>query len=236
MQRKKNNMNTFTDKRDGKMYRTVKIGEQVWLAENLAYEAKGSKCYDNDESNVEKYGRLYNWNTAMKVCPKGWHLPSHEEWQTLLDFVGGKEISGKKLKTKSSWNKYKGKSGNGTDDFGFSALPCGGGRAGSFGGVGEFGSWWSSNKFGNYNAYNWVMDYSCKIVCFHYSAEDYLFSVRCIKDHVEKQGGQNDKKLCRAVDDTFGGLYREIEDKNKAIAKKDAELAELKRKLEKYEG
>jgi len=113
----------FTDPRDGKVYRTVKIGSQVWMAENLAYAAEGSKCYNNEESNCEKYGRLYDWDTAMKSCPAGWHLPSREEWQTLVDFAGGGKIAGEKLKAKSGWNDYEGKSGNGTDEYSFLGYP-----------------------------------------------------------------------------------------------------------------
>jgi len=109
----------FTDKRDGKVYRTVKIGEQIWMAENLAFAAKGCPCYKRE------YGMLYDWDTAMdeKTCPVGWHLPSYDEWQTLVDFVGGKEIAGKMVKSKNGWKDFEGKSGNGTDAYGFSALP-----------------------------------------------------------------------------------------------------------------
>jgi uncharacterized protein (TIGR02145 family) len=137
----------FTDPRDGKFYRTVKIGGQVWMAENLNYAAEGSKWYNNDEANGTKYGRLYDWETAKKACPAGWHLPSDAEWQTLVDFVGGKYIAGKKLKSTSGWNM----DGNGTDEYGFSALPGGSGYSdGYFDIAGYNGSWWSATE-GNAN-------------------------------------------------------------------------------------
>jgi uncharacterized protein (TIGR02145 family) len=125
---------TFTDTRDGKTYKTVKIGEQVWMAENLNCEAKGSRCYNDSISYCDKYGRLYYWPMAMEVCPKGWHLPSNEEWDKLYRFADGtngtespyeSEMAGKYLKAKSGWNDDEEKSGNGEDKFGFSALPGG---------------------------------------------------------------------------------------------------------------
>jgi hypothetical protein len=94
-------LGSFADSRDGKKYATIKIGSQIWMAENLNYNANGSKCYGNDESNCQKYGRLYNWNTAMKVCPSGWHLPNGDEWQKLVDIAGGDETAGVILKAAS---------------------------------------------------------------------------------------------------------------------------------------
>jgi uncharacterized protein (TIGR02145 family) len=147
---KKANSGTFTDTRDRKNYKTIKIGEQNWMAENLNYEAEGSKCYDNKPENCQKYGRLYDKNTAMKICPKGWHLPSGEEWQTLGNFAGGNNSDETKLKAKSGWEL----DGNGTDIYGFAALPGGMGNFdGIFKGVGKYGEWFNAD--GGY----WIMLY-----------------------------------------------------------------------------
>ncbi|MCL2100623.1 MAG: fibrobacter succinogenes major paralogous domain-containing protein [Fibromonadales bacterium] len=149
---------SFTDPRDGKEYKTVKIGNQVWMAENLNYNAKNSKCYDNKSENCEKYGRLYSWVTAMEVCPKGWHLPSDEEWQILVDFVGDNE-AGEKLKAKSGWNE----DGNGMDDYGFSALPGGYGDSENFYYSRSHGCWRSATESDNGDVH-WGMSYNLSYV------------------------------------------------------------------------
>jgi len=167
----------FTDPRDGKVYKTVKIGEQIWLAQNLNYEAEGSLCYDNDPANAEKYGRLYDFETAKKACPPGWHLPSKEEWQTLVDFVGGWEIAGKKLKAVDF---------NGTDEFSFTAILGGfgdsDGRFGSLGVDGHYGYWWSATENGIFDAYRQNMRSNHERIHCNYTDKSYLFSIRCIKD------------------------------------------------------
>lgn len=82
---------TFTDSRDGKTYKTVKIGNQVWMAENLAYTPTNGNYwpYDNSQNNVAKYGYLYDWETAKNIIPKGWHLPTKEEFEILFNNYGG---------------------------------------------------------------------------------------------------------------------------------------------------
>jgi uncharacterized protein (TIGR02145 family) len=147
---------TITDSRDGKTYKTVKIGEQWWMAENLAYDVgDGSWAYNNDESNVKTYGRLYKWKAAKIACPSGWHLPTDDEWKQMEMAIGISQSEaddtgwrgtneGTKLKATSGWID----NGNGTDDYGFSGLP-GGYRypGGSFITIGSTGAWWSATEY-----------------------------------------------------------------------------------------
>jgi uncharacterized protein (TIGR02145 family) len=136
-------VSTFTDNRDKKVYRKVTIGTQTWMAENLNYAANKSRCYENSTDSCTKYGRLYDWETAMVVCPSGWHLSTDAEWTTLTDFVGYPD--GKKLKSTTGWLN----NGNGTDEYGFSALPAGVGSvySGDFYEAGYFCGWWSSTEY-----------------------------------------------------------------------------------------
>jgi len=169
----------FTDPRDGKKYRTVTIGKQTWMAENLNYEASSSKYYDNNLANAQKYGRLYNWETAKMACPPGWHLPSDKEWQELVDFAGGEKIAGKKLKATNGWVE----NGNGTDEYGFSALPGGYCRTnGMFQFVGSFGGWLSSTEENSENVYYRNVGYEQTDIFKYTIAKTTFFSVRCIKD------------------------------------------------------
>jgi len=191
---------TFTDARDKQLYHSVKIGEQTWMAENLNYDANttGSVCYDNKPANCDQYGRLYNWETAMKACPSGWHLPSNDEWQELVGLAGGNKhlpsddkcedctkmppidngsyIAEKKLKATSGWSYYD----NGTDDYGFSALPGGyGDPDGYFCDGGLRGYWWSSSDTKNGYSYIPSMYY---LYSNNSSRNSELYSIRCLQD------------------------------------------------------
>ena len=133
----------LTDSRDGQTYKTVVIGSQTWMAQNLNYETSHSYCYNDDASNCAKYGRLYTWTAATTACPSGWHLPSKVEWDTLITAVGGSKTAGKVLKATSGWDS----DGNGTDSFGFSALPAGGrGGGGYYYSEGDCADFWSSTE------------------------------------------------------------------------------------------
>jgi len=170
----------FTDPRDGHKYRTVKIGKQTWMAQNLNYQPQSGKfwSYDNDDSKNDKYGRLYDWNTAVAVCPIGWHLPSRQEWLELITMTGESE-AGVALKSEMDWER----DGNGTDDCGFSALP-GGSRKfdGDFENIGTYGKWWSATENGNDNAYFRYTGYNLDRVIEGINFKSTGFSVRCVRD------------------------------------------------------
>lgn len=167
---------SFTDSRDGKTYKTVTIGNQIWMAENLNYKTDSSFCYNDSAEYCSKYGRLYIWDAAMNACPEGWHLPDTTEWVTLITAVGGKSTAGKMLKSTSGWNS----DGNGTDDFGFTVLPAGGWGSKDF--VGEAAVFWTSEWYEGYDDYAYgIRLYTDTIVRKFYSNKYIGSSVRCLK-------------------------------------------------------
>jgi len=177
-----NTIGSFIDPRDKKVYKTVRIGTQTWLAENLKYKTSGSRCYKDNSDNCSKYGRLYDWDTAMKVAPPGWHLPTQDEWEVLLNVAGGFLIRGTHLKATSGWKPYKGQPCNGIDKYDFAALPGGlCNSAGTFRNAGSSGCWWSAdtNNIISDNAYYQYMN-STSNVYPNSSSKDHLYSVRCV--------------------------------------------------------
>jgi len=199
----------MTDRRDGQVYKTVKIGTQTWMAENLNYKVDSSWCYDNSSDSCAKYGRLYTWTGAMNIassyrytsatavisaphqgaCPAGWHVPTDAEWTTLENAVGGEDVAGTKLKSTSGWYD----SGNGTDAYGFSALPAGYryrngnvGRVGydfygSFVDVGIDAFFWSATEYDTDGAYRRYLGDDSAYMGTSSLKSDAL-SVRCVQD------------------------------------------------------
>ena len=167
----------------GHEYRTVKIGKRTWMAENLNYKTKDSYCYDDQEKNCKKYGRLYTWYAALKACPAGWHLPTNEEWSALAVAVGGFDLAGKKLKSRSGWADKDGVSGNGTDDYGFSALSAGYRYYnGGFDNVRYHAYFWSATEGNERNAYiRYLYYYYASMLTYLYNKYN-AFSVRCVQD------------------------------------------------------
>ena len=169
----------LTDARDGQTYRTVTIGSQTWMAENLNYKTDNSYCFDDKASNCSKYGRLYTWAAAITACPTGWHLPTKAEFETLFTAVGGQSTAGKMLKSTSGWKK----SGNSTDDYSFSALPAGYKLDDGDYGMGGYNAYfWSSTEYNSNRAYRMDLDYGDDEATLYYYDEVNGFSVRCVKD------------------------------------------------------
>ena len=167
------------DSRDGQAYKTVKIGNQVWMAENLNYKTSDSWCYDNKDGNCKKYGRLYTWEAAKMACPSGWHLPTYDEWQTLFKAVGGSSAAGKALKSGSGWSG----NGNGTDTYGFSALPAGYRTgSGSFFSAGGYADFWFASQYDSSDAYHVGLYGSYEFAHMGNGSKYNGYSVRCLQD------------------------------------------------------
>ena len=176
----------------GDTYDAVLIGAHTWMAKNLNYNVSGSRCYGNAESDCNKYGRLYDWETARVVCPSGWHLPSDSDWGELVSHVesdnGCSSCAAQHLKSKSGWSQ----SGNGIDTYGFSALPGGKGSPnGGFIDAGNYGYWWTATEVSADYAYCKGMLYWIEYVIVEYrgtmvgscnGGKTYLNSVRCVQD------------------------------------------------------
>lgn len=171
----------FLDTRDGKTYKTVKIGNQLWMAENLNYDAgSGSWVYDDSLSNAEVYGRLYDWEIALDACPDCWHLPSDEDWQTLIHYLG--ENVGGKMRTTDTiyWDSPN---EGATNSSGFSALPgglrCNGGC--TYFGKGLWGTFWSSTNIDTTYAWRVTLHENNEIERT-YGDKLVAKSVRCLRD------------------------------------------------------
>ena len=173
---------SFIDPRDGQSYDIVQIGSQTWMAENLNYEVEGSACPEGDNRNCSKYGRLYTWDMARTVCPEGWRLPDSADFEQLIADVGGAEIAGYALKSTSGWFKK----GNGSDEFGFNALPAGyrlgGGESapGKFDGIGGYAHLWTAVETPDGLAYYMLLDFSIKAAKLSAFGKDEARAVRCV--------------------------------------------------------
>jgi uncharacterized protein (TIGR02145 family) len=192
------NSGTFIDERDGHVYKWERIGTQIWIAENLAYEIEeGCWIYDNKQKNLWKYGRLYNWESALAACPSGWHLPSKEEWTVLENFLlsNGCQYKSKyravsrALASTSGWEDSD-KTGtpgyikSDNNKSGFNAKP-GGCRNGKgflgFDEKKECGNWWTSSDDLN-EAYSYYLEYDERHSYLWKRSKKKGYSVRCIKD------------------------------------------------------
>ncbi|WP_173468495.1 fibrobacter succinogenes major paralogous domain-containing protein [Fibrobacter succinogenes] len=188
---------SFTDPRDGQSYDVVKIGSLTWMAENLNYETETSACPDGDSRNCKRLGQLYTWVDAKTVCPEGWRLPTNEDFAQILaqshDGEPGvvSNETGAKLKSRNGWFKK----GNGTDEFGFNALPAGYRSAvlkaddgtiagGKFDGIGGYAYFWSATEDtenSESNAFYLFLSFSSDAASLNAFAKEDFRSVRCVR-------------------------------------------------------
>lgn len=191
------NNTSFTDSRDDRTYRIVKIENLTWLAENLNFNhASGNSwCYDYDESNCNTHGRLYTWDAAMESCVglgDGWRLPTGNDWEILNGAVGDWRTAGTKLKARTGWQPSSDTPRPnipiGTDEFGFSALPGGYGPlgpdgSGGFNGMGSFGLWWTADMVVRGRAQIQKMDNNTEVIQpGRMDTRRVGLSVRCVRD------------------------------------------------------
>jgi clan AA aspartic protease (TIGR02281 family) len=172
----KPNSEMFIDKRDNQSYKTVRIGSQVWMAQNLNYLSDEGSYQEENQPNI--YGRFYNWETALKVCPEGWHLPSDKDWDELESFTMSKYPSTNSLKSESIWDN-----GKGTDELEFAVFP-----SGMYKGYGTYiwrdlSAWfWTSTSEDYYSGYGIAFYSYTNSISKGASGKSNGFSVRCLKD------------------------------------------------------
>ena len=176
----------FRDIRDGQVYKTVTIGDQVWMAKNLNYEMAGSYCYNNNASNCMRYGRLYTWDAAMNACPDGWHLPTYDELVSLIENASGQFLAGGVLKSKGGWKKCR-HCDIADDMYGFSALPTGVmNEDGFFDKIFEYVFLWSATETeSNQIPYMGFANVS-SVAMLLLGNKNKGFSVRCVKGESPK--------------------------------------------------
>ena len=174
----------LTDARDGQTYKTVVIGEgesaQEWMAENLNYKEVNQfgSCFKNQEYYCELYGKLYPWETAKKMCPEGWRLPSKEDFEQLSANMGNSFTEGERLRSKEGWS-YK----NGTDNFGFNALPAGFKLASEdYKNLGDGAYFWTSSESEDGQPISFSLTDRFDGESTALDDSRYGLSVRCLKD------------------------------------------------------
>lgn len=201
---------------DGKTYKTAKIGNQTWIAENLDVSVyrngdtipqvqdpkkwsslkTGAWCYyDGKKESGEKYGKLYNWYAVVDprgLAPEGWHVSTDADWTKLAEFLGGKIGSAARIKSTSGWNR----NGNGINETGFNALP-GGTRSinEQYSFAGNYGFWWTSTEYDSFSGWNRFLGFSNTDINRSTGWKQFGSSVRCVKGETLRTGSKNGETI-----------------------------------------
>jgi len=229
---------TFVDSRNGKKYKQVTIGDVTWMAENLNFAINGSLCYGNKPENCEKYGRLYTWDASNKACPVGWRLPNKSDWEKFAYTSGNSNDFGTEIKSTNGWEKYEEKDGNGTNVWGFSALPGGRYYTAMSNGISDpsnklgdgfrlkgYAGWWWTSSMGYYygmggGSYHQIIgaytnsDKLGSDDVLPNWANNYYYSVRCVmcteEERVKAEEEMEKLKKTHIVDSRDGNKYKKI--------------------------
>jgi uncharacterized protein (TIGR02145 family) len=173
---------SMTDSRDGKVYKTVKIGDQVWMGENLAFKAsEGWSVYEDISDYVKTHGYLYTWKAATNACPDGWRLPSMQDWWFLSNGLGGDEESGGKLKQEGT-SSWKNPNTGATNSSGFTALPSGRSGDGAKEFIGTTTYFWTNVDDDDVTSWCGALYSSRRDLALYPVEKKNGFSVRCIKN------------------------------------------------------
>lgn len=162
-------------KYEGETYRTIKIAGLEWMADNLNYEVKGSHCFKDDKEYCKEYGRLYTYEAAKTVCPKGWHLPTVSDFTSLITYAK----SSSALRSTTGWND---KASKGLNFWGFDAKPAGGRDSGDYFDLKSSAYFWMDGVILNGNASALVIRYNETIPNTMSYGTSNEFSVRCVRD------------------------------------------------------
>jgi len=172
----------FTDPRNGVKYKTVIIANKIWLAQNLEILKSDNSWIIRNDPNTRKYGALYDWVGAKWACPPGWHLPSKDEWDQLINYLG--ENAGGKLKEQGT-SHWQSPNVGATNETGFTALPAGVRFPdGDFLNFGQSAVFWSSTETNDGKVFYAELSYhldGCRIINYPYE-KTFGLSVRVIKD------------------------------------------------------
>jgi len=198
------NVNSTIVDIEGNIYSIIRIGDQLWMGENLktttyndgalipleendmvwnTFSTSAYCWFDNNKTIYgATYGALYNWYSVNtnKLCPVGWHVPTDEEWNTLVDFLGGEDVAGGKLK-ESGYSHWNSPNEGADNSSGFTGLP-GGSRSDLFHSLGSGGRWWSSTQFDGTNSWALSVEYTYASTFLYNYSKNHGYSVRCIRD------------------------------------------------------
>jgi uncharacterized protein (TIGR02145 family) len=172
----------MTDPRDGRVYKTVKIDAQIWMAENLAFKTEsGCSVYDDVKDYLKTHGYLYTWEVATKACPDGWRLPSMQDWWFLSNFLGGDEVSGGKLK-QTGTTSWESPNTGATNSSGFTALSSGRSGDKAMEHIGKTTFFWTNVDDDDATSWCGVLYSSRGDLALIPIEKKNGFSVRCIKN------------------------------------------------------